>query len=178
MSGMDVAESRENPRTHLRRPGFTLIEALIASTILAVVAASAALPFVAGTQQVQESAKLENAVALGEALMEEILARPFFEEGQRTATPGPEADETRRDLFDSIDDFHGLSESAGDMRDYLNAVIADEDLADFRRTVTAEYVTMPNQAADDSYAFIHIQVIVYYKSDPIVTLDRIAAREY
>lgn len=160
-----------------RRRGFTLAEALISAIILAIVSASATLPFIAGTQQIQASGRLEQATALGQALMEEILARPFLAPGDPDTTPGPEADESSRDEFKNKDDFDGLTESSGALKNFENALITDKDSSGLWRTATVHYVTFPDQAATDVNSFVHIQVKVYDGNDPIVTLDRIASRE-
>ncbi|MFQ5422688.1 MAG: hypothetical protein ACE5F9_01780 [Phycisphaerae bacterium] len=168
---------RQHRRSCAARPAFTLAEALLAATILAVVAASATLPFISGTQQMQASARLEQATALGQALMEEILARPFFAQTERLAAPGPGPGEKTRTLFKNIDDFHGLTESAANVRNYQNTLITDAGVSDLWRTASVQYVTFPDQDAADVDSFVHIHVTVFDGTDPIVTLDRIAARE-
>ncbi|MBN2560690.1 MAG: type II secretion system protein [Phycisphaerae bacterium] len=175
-----MGPTRQNGRNDARaRGGFTLAEALLASTILAIVAATATLPFTAGVQQVNEAAKLEQAVALGQAMMEEILARPFFEPDERIASPGPGPDETSRELFNNIDDFDGYAESVGDLRNFENAVITDPSSDGFWRDVSVDYVSFPGlgQAGDDVNSFVHIRVRVYHNNALLVTLDRVASRE-
>ena len=108
------------------RAGFTLLEALLASTILAIVASSALLPLAAGVQQVNAAADLEQATALGEAMMEEVLARPFFEPGQTSPTLGPDWQlrlqvtafrEIRGQRRDNQDDFQALANDDQKRRD-------------------------------------------------------------
>jgi Tfp pilus assembly protein PilV len=156
-----------------RRRGVSLAEAMLASTILAVVGATATLPFVAGTQNVQESAKVEQAVALGQALMEEILARPFFDGADRTPSPGPEADEANRFAYRNVDDFHGYSESDRVLRTFSNAAVNDESLNGFWRTASVQYISI----SGSSPAFVRITVNVHFHDTLLVTLTRIAARE-
>ncbi|MFH1416763.1 MAG: type II secretion system protein [Planctomycetota bacterium] len=162
-----------------QRRGFTLAEALLSATILAIVSASAALPFAAGIQQANEAARLEQAVELGQAMMEEVLARPFFEPGDRVANPGPELGEATRKMFTNIDDFHAFAEAAGQLRNFNNTAITDATLSGYRREVTVAYVTLPGlgQAGDDVDSFVHIQVRVYDGNALMVTLDRLAGRE-
>lgn len=161
------------------RGGFTLIEALIAASILAIVSATAALPFAAGLQQTNEAARLEQAVALGQAMMEEILARPFFDPSDPNASLGPELGETSRMDFNNIDDFHGFAETAETLSTFEEADIKDASADGFWRTVTVEYVSFPGlgQAADDVNGLVHVQVRVYHKSALMVTLDRLVSRE-
>ncbi|HVP11574.1 MAG TPA: prepilin-type N-terminal cleavage/methylation domain-containing protein, partial [Phycisphaerae bacterium] len=176
--GSFVGEDRFT--SHPRRPqrGFSLAEALIATAVLAIVSASAALPFAAGIQQTNEAAKLEEAVALGQAMMEEILARPFFQPGNRVASPGPGTGETSRPLFDNIDAFDSYAESDHVAKNYQNVAITDASAAGFWRQVSVQYITLPtlSQAATDVNSLVHIQVQVYYNDALLVTLDRIAGR--
>lgn len=160
-----------------RRSGFTLMEALLASTILAIVASSAVLPLAAGVQQVNAAAELEQATALGEAMMEEVLARPFFEPGQTAPTLGADVGEANRSNFKSIDDFDGYFETAISLKTFQNNNITDAAVAGFWRSVSVEYVTFPNQEPEDVNSFMHIQVKVYHDSVLLVTLDRIVSRE-
>ncbi|HKQ50612.1 MAG TPA: type II secretion system protein [Phycisphaerae bacterium] len=159
------------------RGGFTLVEALLATTVLAIVSASAALPFVAGVHQANEAARLEQAVALGQALMEEILTRPVLDPTGRGATLGPESGETTRNLFDNIDDFHGYSEQSTGLRDYKNQAITDAALAGFWRDVTVQYVTFANQQTADTTGYAKVTVRVWDGTANVMTLTRIAARE-
>ncbi len=165
------------PRSRRARRGFTLVEALLASTVLAIVAVTAALPFTAGVQHAQEAGSLERAVELGEALMEEVLARPFVAADEGSTSPGPDGDDTSRDKYDNVDDFHGFSEPAGDLGNYAGEPLDSETVRDFRREVSVEYVRFPGQAADDVDSLAHVQVRVYYKSALLARLDRIVSRE-
>lgn len=159
-----------------RRRAFTLAEALLSATILAIISASATLPFIAGAQQAREAARMEQAVAMGEAMMEEIMARPFFVPSDRTPSPGPDAGLTR-ETFDNIDDFHGYAEAPGEARSFKNVVITDSSVDEFWRSATVEYVTFPNQSAGDTNSIVRITVRVFDGTSPVVTLSRIACRE-
>ncbi len=159
------------------RSAFSLVEALLATTILAIVAAAAALPFAAGTQQIQEAAEFEHAVALGEALMEEILARPFFEYGDWGVPPGPGVADSSRDIFSNVADFHGLDESVAGLKNYQEQDITDATASGLWRQASVEYMRLPDQAPDDQNAFALVEVRVYQDGDLIVTLSRLVGRE-
>lgn len=157
--------------------GFTLAEALLAATVLAIVAASATLPFSAGVQQVNEAGKLDEAAALGEAMMEEILARPFFDPADRTASPGPEGGLTRA-TYDNVDDFHGYSESAGNLKDFKNQNKTAGTSSSLWRSATVEYITFPGQQANDTNSFVRVTVNVYDGATAkVARFVRIVARE-
>lgn len=173
--GAKILYDRTNSR-RVRRGAFTLAEALLSATVLAVISASATLPFVAGVQQNQEAARLERAVAMGESMMEEIMGRPFFTPSDRTPSPGPDAGKTREN-FDNIDDFHGYAESAGNARNFKNVVIADSSTGGLWRSALVEYVTFPNQSAGDTNSFVRVTVQVFDGTTPLVSFTRIASRE-
>ncbi len=160
-----------------RRGGFTLAEALLASTVLAITAASAALPFAAGTMNANAALELEQAVELGDALMEEIIARPFLAPEDPVVALGPEAWEVNRKDYNAIDDFHGLSEQNDVLRNYKEVALVDESFEGFWRDVTIEYVSFPEQPAGDVNSFVHVQVRVYHDTKLLVTLDRLVCRE-
>jgi len=144
---------------------------------VAIVTASAALPFCAGVQQATAAAHLEQAVALGQAMMEEVLARPYYEPGVRAPALGPDSGETSRDLFDNIDDFHGYSEQTVGLRDYRNQAINEAECAGFWRDVTITYMTYAGQQTSDTNSFVGIRVRVFDGTECMVTLNRIATRE-
>lgn len=166
------------------RPGFTIAEALIAATILAIVAASISMPFVAVAQQMNAANEYEAAVELGEELMEEVLARPFYAPGELAPSPGPEAGETSRKFYNAVDDFHGYNEykgagAASHLEDYRGAAVTDVALSRFYRKVKVEYVRLPDQAADDNaYSFARITVEVYLDPNKVFSLVRIKTREF
>ncbi len=172
---MGAVPGQHKPK--LRRQAFTLAEALLASTVLAIVAATATLPFVAGVQQAGEAANLDQAIALGQAMMEEVLARPFYEPGLKSPAPGPNAGESTRNLFDNLDDFHGFAEASGNLRDYQNTIIASPSESGYWREVSVSYVTFPNQAPNDTNSFVHVQVRVWRDTTLMAVLDRIVSRE-
>lgn len=158
------------------RSGFTLAEALLAATVLAIVSASAALPFAAGVQGTTEAGRLQSGVELGEALMEEILARPFYAPGKPNFTPGSESGETRP-TFNSIDDFHNFAEPQGDVRDYNNRKLTGPSEDGYYRCATVEIVSFSGQATGDTNSLVRVTVKVYRNSQLLVKLDRLVTRE-
>ena len=104
-----------DPKQH--RHAFTLPECLIALVVLGVAVVAITQAIVAGQQQTYEGLHHERGMALAEAIMDEILALPYTDPDDGSTTLGPEAGETTRDDFDNADDFHGFSESAGNVAD-------------------------------------------------------------
>lgn len=162
--------------------GVTLFETMLAASILAIAAASAALPFAAGVQEVQQSARLEQAVLLAESLMEEVVSRPFEDPQSPTSrTLGPEAGETDRTKFDNIDDYHGYSESDQVLRELTTTLtpINATNGAGLWRSVTVQYATLSGQLAWDTNNAALVTVTVNDGSlGAIYTLSRLVVREY
>ncbi|MBI1337600.1 MAG: hypothetical protein GC164_11625 [Phycisphaera sp.] len=125
---------RGKPATRSRAVGFTLMEVLIASTILAFSVAAITQAIVAGQTQSYEALHEYRALSLAEALMEEILAKPY-DDPEGATDIGPDAGETTRALFDNVDDYHGYTEAAGTVADEAGLVYP-APFTDFSRSVT------------------------------------------
>ena len=140
---------------------FTLIEALLASGILAMVLSAALLPFTVGLQNDLYSGRHVEAVALAQGLMEEIIAKPFYDpDHPDDLTPGPENGESARNQFDNVDDYDGYTEAAGSVRLYLSGLTsADIDPALSRR-VTVEYVHLTGQDGGQTANVCRVIVVV------------------
>jgi len=72
-----------------RRRGITLVETLIASTILASASLTVTYAVVAGQTQARSSESILRAVDLAEDLMDEILRLPY-DDPNGASLPGPE----------------------------------------------------------------------------------------
>lgn len=99
-----------------RSRALTLAESLLATILLATTVTVVVGAVLAGHQQTCEAGDTRRAVALVEAMMEEILALPY-DDPDGASAPGPEAGESSRAAFDNIDDYHGYSEAAGAVAD-------------------------------------------------------------
>jgi type II secretory pathway pseudopilin PulG len=166
-------------RTGQRRHGLSLLETLLAATILATVAAAAALPFSAGLQQVQQAARLEQAAWLGAALMDEILAHPFDDPDQPGSyTLGPDTGEIGRASFDNIDDYHGYSEALTGARTSTGSPLSVTDAAGLYRTVTIQYRDLPGQAITPTKLFVEVVINVWDGTANVVSLRRYVTRAY
>jgi type II secretory pathway pseudopilin PulG len=106
-----------DPAVHARcrRPGgFTLVEALVSTSIIAIAGTSVLLGIAASIQATDDA--LTHSIALGMArqLIDEVSGQRYMEAG---ASPydtrlEPEADESAgpgRSLYDDIDDYNGFS---------------------------------------------------------------------
>jgi len=91
--------------------GFTLAEVLIASVVLAVSVAAVAQAISAGQQQVYAALHELRAGFVGEAMIEEILAKPYEDPG------GGDGESVRAD-FDDMQDYDGFTQAVGEVTDH------------------------------------------------------------
>ena len=153
--------------------GFTLIEALLASGILAASIGAITCPFIAAAQNEQEDARRTVAIHLVQELMEEIIDRPFDDPDGGVA-PGPDFGEYAIDEFDNIDDFDGYTDAGIYADDIWEPLAADEPAAaGLTRHVTTAYVYVSGQDTSQSPTFIRVIVEVKHAGEPIVKLSRL-----
>lgn len=164
-------------RAPTHRPGFTLIEGLLASAILSLATLAITAPFLAGAHNDRAAARQVVATTLAQDLLEAILARPFADPDTGALTPGPEADE-RGDVarFDNIDDFHGYEESAGHVVPFAGGA-ADPEAATFARQASVGYVVLPGQNPADPPSVCRVTVRVRDASGPLAELTRLVAAQ-
>lgn len=99
-----------------RRPGYprvrgaTLVELVISIVIIGVGAVGVLSVIATQGRYSADPMIQQQAVAIAEAYLEEILPKSFAEPGdaQVCAASGPEAGEATRTSFDDVDDYHGL----------------------------------------------------------------------
>jgi type II secretory pathway pseudopilin PulG len=151
--------------------GFTLIEALLAAVILAMAITAIVMPFSAGVQNEGIDGRRTLAVNLAQGMMEEILTKPFYDSGGSTVL-GPEPGETRF-AFDNIDDYDGLSEADGQIKNMDGSVVTDPAAKGLSRNVRCAYVHVSGQNLSDAATFIRVTVEIRYNNQPLVTLSRL-----
>jgi len=111
--------------------------------------------------------------------MEEIIARPFHAPHESGPTPGPEASETDRRFYDSVDDFDGYSElktgTQSYLIDYRGDETIDEDHEGYWRDVSVTYVAFTEQT--EANAVVKIEVRVHRYNNLLLRLNRLKVRE-
>ena len=122
------------------RGGFTLIEVLVASSILAFATLALVQAVSAGQSMTIDALRRARGTALADAMMEEVLSKPYADPQSATGM-GPDAGETSRALFDNIDDYHGFTEAAGAVAD-ADAVLYGAPHQRYARSVTVEAETL------------------------------------
>jgi prepilin-type N-terminal cleavage/methylation domain-containing protein len=156
--------------------GFSLIEAMVAVSVLGIAAASVLLPFISGAALRAEGVNRTLAARLASDLMEQILRLPFHDPNDETSySLGPESGD-----FDNIDDYDGYTEPQGQVKDADGKLFSvnDSRYANFSRNVTCEYVYVPPQPAESDPAkceFIRITVQVDYSGKQMATIVRLVS---
>ena len=163
-----------------RTRGFTLTEAMLAVMVLGFAAAGVLLPFVSGAAVRAEGMRRTLGAGLAGDLMEQIVRLPFHDPAGGTSdySPGPEPGETGPANFDNIDDFHNYAELQGQVKDATGAVFTDPKYANYSRSVTCAYATVPPQPAQTDPAkcnYILVTVQVNYSGKNVATLRRLVS---
>ena len=138
-----------------RRFGLTIVECLIAMTILSMVVLVTCHVLVAGQEHIRYGDRIATAARLGNDMLEEIASREYCDPNTPTNF-GPEAGETRAQ-FNDADDYNGYAESAGSLRDFAGNVYPADAQA-FSRSVTVTATTQT--IADLSRSFPGLSVVV------------------
>jgi len=160
---------------------FTLIETLIAISLLAIVVGAVTLSLISSLQATQENEDLAIAEGLAEDLLNEILNRRYCELDASPydlyLRPGPAEKITgTREMFDDIDDYNGWVEEPPQDRwgiplgrengsgGQRPPVAFAPSLNGFRREVTVSYVAPQNLSQPLPFgtatAFRRIEIIV------------------
>ncbi len=151
--------------------GFSLVEVLVAATMLSVSVVGIYMLLTAGIKQQDLAGKYMLATNLGQDLLDEITGKPFRDpETPEDLRPGPESGESGRQAFDNIDDYDGLVEAAGNMQLPDGTTLDSPRLVSFSRTASAEYVYLDEQDPTTDPTFILITVEVQHDSVPMAEL--------
>jgi hypothetical protein len=131
------------------KKALTLVEALMATLILATVAVAVTHAIVAGQMQVYDAGHRAAAMELAEALMDEVVRLPYQD-------PGGGAEAGRAD-FDNLGDYHGFTESAGSLTD-VNGVAYAGKYQVFSRTISV--VSASRSVAGFGAPFLGVNITV------------------
>jgi type II secretory pathway pseudopilin PulG len=173
------------------RLGFTLVEALVATTVLALCGAAVLLGLSVSLQTTTASAEETMAIALAQQLMDEIAGARYHDLGgtptdtSMGASAAEKAAQGRR-LYDSIDDYNGYnSDGSVELVDFWGVPLGSDDgaggqrhplmrlpaasLAAWRRKVSVAYVSIDNPSIDlpasNSSNYRAVEVVVQF-NDP------------
>jgi len=144
-----------NWRLEIRRKGFSLAEAMMATVVLSIAAAGVLLPFTSGASVRAEGNRRTLASMLAADLVEQII---------------------RTDFEQIIADYDGYVEGQGHVKDAGGVEFTDSRYANLSRSASCEYVYMPEESGAASPRFILVTVSVYYSGREIATVNRLVGR--
>jgi prepilin-type N-terminal cleavage/methylation domain-containing protein len=158
------------------RRGFTLAESLIASVVLAIAVVSIAGTLTATYQSMSSSSETSEAVAMAQQLIEEIAAKPFAVPSGEVDNPGFPSGITDRSTYDSIDDYHGFTDTSADITKLDGASVTAGSGGVFTRSVTITPGVLPTGHTAPAADFAMVAVTVTKPSGEAITISRLAAR--
>jgi hypothetical protein len=163
-------------RRPLRNRGFSVAEAMMASTLLAIAVVGIAGPLGAASEQSRMGEERGAALILARELMEEIVAKPLCD-GGTTCHLGPESGESDRSKFDSADDYHLFHDSTKELKNLSGQTLAFATNTVYTRDVTVEYRASPNASATTAgdYALVSVSVTTPHKQ--VVQVWRLLTKE-
>ncbi|MBL4701346.1 MAG: prepilin-type N-terminal cleavage/methylation domain-containing protein [Phycisphaeraceae bacterium] len=97
-------------RKNRHQSGFTMLEVLIATTIMSFAVIAVTQAVAVAQMQTYEALHDNRATTLAEAFLEEVVSKAYADPAGGTPDDlGPETGETTRILYDNIDDYHGFT---------------------------------------------------------------------
>jgi hypothetical protein len=168
--------SIDSRRLLRRNRGFSVAEAMMASTLLAIAVVGIAGPLGAACEQSRMGDERGAALVLARELMEEIVAKPLCDGGD-TCHLGPESGESSRSKFDSADDYHLYHDTTTELKDLAGQTLAYPASIIYSRDVSVEYRTSANGASTTSGDFGLVTVKVTTPHKQVVQVWRLMTRQ-
>lgn len=166
-----------------RRRGFTLIESLIASVILAVAVVGIAGMLAAAYQNSKDQVSSAEATQLARQLMEEISARPFeVPPGSASDAIGWSGGNRNRSTYDDILDYHGYTDESTKITTLDGTTHAFGTAGPYTRSVSVTAGPVPpghapaqttNENDDPIKKFKHVQVTVTRPTGASIVLSKL-----
>lgn len=151
--------------------GFTLVEVLIASAVLAFVVAAFTQAIVTGQAHAYTAVQQTRAISAAEALMAEIATKNYFSTDDTELDLGPESGETRAVGFDEIDDYHGYAEATGTLTDAQDTAYPTE-YSRLSRSVSVAPASNATTVFGSSYSGVWVTITVTDSQGPSWELQR------
>lgn len=173
---MTVLEQRSpntNRRRRATRAGFTLIESLIASVILAVAVVGIAGTLAASYQNSREETSSAEATQLARQLMEEISARPFKIAEGDADTSGCSSGNTNRATYDDISDYDGYTDESTSITMLDGSTRSFGTAGPYTRSVSVTTGAVPVGHTPPPGDFKHVKVTVTRPRGPAIVLSKV-----
>jgi len=157
--------------------GFTLVEALIATVVLAIATVAVAQMLGTSAQQAAAMRHQAKSLELARQLMEEISSKPI-NDSTGAISLGHESGENSRSQYDQIDDYNGYTDNSDAITMLDGSTVGYEDGVRYYRSVTVQYRNTPSGAstAVPTAPFCVVTVTVGPLGAETVSLTRLFAR--
>ncbi|MGB7161415.1 MAG: prepilin-type N-terminal cleavage/methylation domain-containing protein [Tepidisphaeraceae bacterium] len=156
------------------RRGFTLVESLIASVVLAVAVVGVAGTLAASYQQSRDQVAVAEATAFARQMLEEISARPVVVVAPNpTANAGWTSGNTNRATYDDVDDYNGYTDVSTSVKTLAGATQSIGTMGPYTRTVSVAGVVPAGHTTSDLKL---VQVTVTRPTGPPVVLAKVFTR--
>ena len=162
--------------TSSRRRGFTLIEAMIASVVLAASVIGLAGVLAASYQQSAIRGNTATALALAQQLMEEIASKPLELPVYLTNKPGWSAGQVDRRLYDTIDDYHGYVDVSGSIQTQAGAIVDLGDGGAYTRMVSVATGALPSGLTGPAADFVKVTVTIQMPRSQALSVSQFFTR--
>ena len=145
--------SKTKSRSMRRTRGFSLLETLIAATVLAFAVVAVSQAIVSGQMSTYAALHELRATSLAEAMLEEVLSKSYSD------PDGSSSGEDDRSDWDNLTDFNGFAEDAGDVLDVAGAAYPSM-FSEFARGVVVADSTMTIPGFDSAVTGKNVTVTV------------------
>ena len=138
-----------------KRKGFSLVEAMIATSIVTIAAGGVLLPFTTGMSMQQEGKKHTLAAILASAKMEEIIADPFDQ------------------IVSANDDY---SDGNEEIIDWSDSKLVGGIYSNYSREVSCNYIYTAQESGTGNPVYILVNVKVFYNDKEVVSINRLISK--
>jgi type II secretory pathway pseudopilin PulG len=160
------------PPARRRRPGFSVVEALVASAVLAIAVVGVAGPLAASSQHASVARERGGAVALARQLMEQVASHPLTNGAPTPLGPTlPYEDSPAK--YDTIGDFHGYQ----DFPAASEITPGTAPKATYTRSVTVAYTTSTFDPSVNVTDFALVTVTVTTPRKETLRVSRLFCKE-
>jgi len=160
-----------------RRRGFTLVESLIASVVLAVAVVGIAGTIAASYQQSKDQVSVAEATQLARQLIEEISARPFeVPAGSASNAVGWSGGNANRSLYDDVSDYDGYTDDSTAIAIPGGGTRSFGTAGPYTRSVSVTSGPVPQGHTAPAVDFKHVKVTVTRPRGPAITISKVFAR--
>jgi hypothetical protein len=159
-------------RRYKKVRSFTLVESMVALTVLVIAIGAILTPITLAVEQKVRAARQAVAVVLAEEIIDECLSKTTwcFES---PINLGHEGDETTRAAYDERTDFHNLNETASQLGTVHGPTLASASFPKLTRRTWLQVLYLPGESASYPQDFMMLTVRVYDGDQELVTVRRL-----